>query len=238
MHLLRLLATVSLWLSLFYPAQPQKRSLWRRVLRVLGISATPSKQKGPPTRGQAGEIWVAGRDGRTRSKVGAGRDYRSPVFLADNETVIALRGEDVVRLPLVGGAEQKLFAVKGAYKLVGLSAESTDEVLLLLGAEGGQISAAFLSLKDGRLTMIQPDEDSEDDRRMLEHLKGWERVYGDVSVFTETAPRGQGGRKPATDVIVRRDDGEQTNVSRCATTCDQPSLSGDGRHVVYIKSTP
>jgi len=62
-------------------------------------------------------------------------------------------------------------------------------------------------------------------------------VYAGVRVYvmTETS-RGMEGFREWTDVFIQKGDGKPENVSRChGSNCGHPSLSSDGKAVVYIQ---
>ena len=61
-------------------AAAQGGSFLQTLLRVTGISATPSSQKGPGDELQAGDVWIASRAQGTRLRLTREGGYRSPVF--------------------------------------------------------------------------------------------------------------------------------------------------------------
>ena len=66
----------------------------------------------------------------------------------------------------------------------------------------------------------------------------WERVYGDTMVYPK-AQRHEGvsGTVEWHEIFLKRDDTAPVNVSRCdGSNCGQPSLSGDGTKVVFIRT--
>jgi hypothetical protein len=157
--------------------------------------------------------------------------------LAGDETILALRGEEVLQIPVAGGEPRKLFTVKSITKLVGASLDDADKVLVL--SETNQHpSVGLLSLKNGQLTSMPFDEASREEQRVLVHLQGWERVYGDTKVYLKSeAQSGLAGQTGWTDVYLKRGGIEPVNVSKCdGRNCGQPSLSQSKRLVVYVKA--
>ncbi len=96
----------------------------------------------------------------------------------------------------------------------------------------------FLSVSSGKRARIPLDPVSDRDQRMLDHMEGWERHYGDtkLSTRTETALRG-GGSIEWRDVFLKVGDQRRRNVSECdGVDCGQPSLSSVGDLVVFVKA--
>jgi hypothetical protein len=140
---------------------------------------------------------------------------------------------------LSGDAPVKLHTVAGVTKLVGLSRDDPDQ-LLVVGEEIQQHLpfAALFSIQSGRLVVIPYNADSSEDRVMLAHLSGWERVYGNTRVYMEKNERqGPGGTTiEFTDVYLERASDPPINLTRGKrASSSQPSLSEDGRMVVFIR---
>jgi hypothetical protein len=220
----------------WHEAWPQ--SFWATVLRITGISATPSQLKGPGDEVQDGDVWVADLAHRTRLRVTRDGGYRSPVFSSADENILALKGNTVVQLPLSDGEPKKLYSIKGVTKIVGLDREDADKVLILLQDVEGRDAAGLLSLKSGQVTPLTYDRKSQDHRRMISHMKEWERVYGDAKVYVRSeSKRVLSGTIGWTDVYLKKEDSSPLNVSRCdGVNCGQPSLSYNGRQVVFVKA--
>jgi len=123
--------------------------------------------------------------------------------------------------------------------VIGSDRDDPDKILVLRD-ENGKAVPALLSLGNGKLTDIPYDAQSSEDRSLLNHLKGWERDYGNVAVY----PRGQRRESVVDpvewqDVFFKKNDAEPVNVSRCdGDNCGQPSLSGDGAKVVFVRVAP
>ena len=73
----------------------------------------------------------------------------------------------------------------------------------------------------------------------MAHLRGWDRNYGDTRVYVRDERKpGLAGDVQWTDVYVKRGAANPVNVSRCdGTPCSQPSLSSDGKLVVFIRAS-
>ena len=99
---------------------PQKpKSFIDRVLDFLSISYTPGALKGPVGDPSSGQIWIANLKNNFAHSLTSTGDYRSPIFLAGNADILALRGTDLVRIPSTGGEGTRLHSVVGVLKLVG-----------------------------------------------------------------------------------------------------------------------
>jgi hypothetical protein len=219
------------------PQKPARREpLWKRLLQIAGITATPNTQKGPGDNDSVGDVWVVDLSLNRQLKVTQAGGYHSPIFASGDQAILALQGNVIVKIPIAGGEARKLFTLKGVTKLVGVSRDDQSKVLVLSDEEN-QISIEFLSLTSGKMTVVPFDEKSKDDRHTMVHLRGWERVYGDSKVYVESETKsGLAGPIEWTDVYLKQPASEPINLSRCdGTNCSQPSLSQNKRFVAYIK---
>ena len=219
-------------------AQKKKESFWQRLLRFAGISATPSAQKAPDDGVTAGDIWLVRVDSNDKLRLTNDGGYRSPVFLAGDKSILALKGNSVVKLAIPAGTSNRLFNLKGVVKLVGLNMDDPDSILILLEHQDGHPALGILSLKIGQVTEISPDGEDQEFRRALAHAQGWERVYGTTKVYVKTEVKNDlAGPLEWSDVYLKHSKTEPKNLSQCdGINCGQPSLSQDGRQVVYIKA--
>jgi hypothetical protein len=220
------------------PKPPPKESLWTRIARIAGLTATPSTQKGPGDEISHGDIWVVDLAQNTRLQLTHDGGYRSPVFLAGDREVLALQGDDVVLIPVAGGEPRKISGVKGATKLVGVDLDEPNKVLILTKDENQRTALKFLSLKNAQMTAVPFDEESKEDRRMIVHIRNWERVYGDTRVYVKNETKnGLAGPLEWTDVYLSQGDGVLINISKCdGVNCGQPSLAQSKKVVVYVKA--
>lgn len=219
------------------PPPPRKESLRHRLLRVTGLADDPTTLKG--LDGSAsGQIWLAElRDQRTRGLT-AGGGYSSPVFMPGRDGILALKGTDIVRVRMGGGAPERLYAVSGITKLVGFDRDAPDNLLVVTEDARATTSIGWLSIKTGKIVPIPYDPASSEDRRMVEHVRGWDRVYGDTSVYVKTVTQQSlSGQVEWKDVFLKAGAGKPIDVSRCEQAdCAQPSLSPDGQFIVFIKA--
>ena len=216
-------------------AKPE--SFWDKVLRYAGISHDPSHLKAPGDEVVSGQIWVADLGAGTKHSVTPGGGYRSPVFVPGGKAIVALRGADLVRIDTNGGEPLKLYRMVQITKLVGFSLDDPDQILALNGTPAQPV-VEFLSLKSGAVTPLPFDAASHRDLEMIQHLRSWERVYGDKSIYTERRSADTlYGRAEWTDVFLKTGGQDAVNVSRCdKVNCGQPSLSADGRLAVFVQS--
>lgn len=221
------------FLCIAVPGVAQTTSFWEKVLRIIGVSATPGALKGPGDRAAAGDIWAASLVHATRQRLTQEGAYRSPMFLQQDAQILALQAEQIVRIPAYGGEVQFLYPLPGVVKLVGVSKDDPDKVLVLIRDATSRLTAGILSLRDGRVTPVPHDPTSAQDQSMLNHLAGWSRVYNTATLFVQQSTEaGQG-----TDVYMRRGQTEPVNVSMCdGALCGQPSLSHDANRVVFVKT--
>jgi hypothetical protein len=207
------------------------------LMSFLGISATPSQMKAPDAL-TVGDIWVAnvGRDGRTQLTSDGG--YSWPVFDPGGARILALRGTDVVEIPLASGRARPLASVPGIDKLVGFDRERPGQVLVVRAEPNAEI--AVLSLANGQVTAIAYDPQSSEASTFLSHLRGEERVYGDTALYVRKQARNEvtGDVLEWTDVFIKEGDQRPRNISQCdGANCRQPSLSADRDKIAFVRAT-
>jgi hypothetical protein len=210
----------------------------KKILRITGVSATPSQQKAPGEEMEAGgEIWLASVQTGSPRKLSASAGFRSPIFTADDRAVLATKDGALWRISLPGGPAEKLYDVAGLTKLVGPDRDDLDKILIII--ERGHMSVvALLSIASGKTTEIPYDSKLSEDRKLLSHLKGWERVYGDMKIYPQSQTReGLAGTVEWHDIFLKKGDAEPVNISRGEDAdCGQPSLSRDAAQIVFIRA--
>lgn len=216
-------------------ARPE--SFLEKVLRITGISANPTTLKGPGDEVTTGEVWLAELSSKRNRRLTATGGYRSPIFLP-NADLLALRRTDVVRLTITDPQPRMLYSIPDASKLVGFSQANPDQVLMLLEDAAGDTSVGLLSVASGKVSPLPYDLKSESDRQMVEHLAGWTRNYGDVTVYVKhQTKQAISGPLDWTDVFLRSGAAPAVDVSQCSpVNCGQPSLSADRHLLVFIRS--
>ena len=209
-------------------------SLLDKLLRITGLTVAPGQMRSEDA--EPGSIWIANIERSTVNQLTADSGYSSPVFSPADGRIFALKGDIVVRVPLEGSAPAAIQRVTGAVKLVGFDSKNPNEIVILL--DSGSSPLAILSLKDGKVRTLPYDVKSDDQQRILAQIRGQDRVYGTTRVYLKTE-RKQGMSRAIewTDVYLQRGDSMSQNVSRCnGVSCVQPSLSLDGRQVVFVKT--
>lgn len=208
------------------------------LLKIAGISASPIQQKAAGEAGVGGgDLWVVALDDLSRRQLTHGRAYRSPVFAPGDGGLLALQGQDLVRIPLAGGEAERLHRVGPAVKVVGVNREDPDGALLLF-EQAGLVSLEFVSIATGGLTPLPWDPSSPEERNLVSHLRAWDRVHGATRVYVKSEQREDlDGLEEWTDVWVAEGAGPPRNVSACdGVSCGQPALSPDGRRVAYVRA--
>lgn len=210
-------------------------SLMRILLRVTGLTAAPQTKAADDTV-EPGDIWVVSLDGVSATPLTTGGGYRSPIFSGADGSILALKGDALVRIANGGGGAAPLSSVTGIVKLVGFDSGNADELIVLLEAQSSPLGV--LSLKSGKVTPLDYDGKSDIERRMLAQIRGQERIYGDTSIYVQTeTKRGLSRTIEWTNVYLRHGNLPPRNVSQCdGVSCAQPVLSPDGRRVAFVKT--
>jgi hypothetical protein len=229
----------AMWIAAAASQSPGRtESFWRKVLRIAGVTVNPSNLRGP-RESRSGTVWMVDTRRHTLSSVTTGGGYRSPVFELGNQSLLALQGDDLVRIPLAGGSPRKLLSIDGALKIVGLSRDSPDDVLILTRGQGdASVAVGLLSLKSGQATRLEYNPKS-DDLRLVNHLAAWDRDYGDVRLSVrrqrKATPRGVVER--ARIIMIKPPSPEHVDLTPDERVdCLQPSLSWDHYRVAFIKA--
>ncbi|HEX2457949.1 MAG TPA: hypothetical protein VHI99_29905 [Vicinamibacterales bacterium] len=219
------------------PPPPPKESIITKLLRIAGLTVAPTQMRGPGDEVAPGDIWIVALDARAPRALTTGGGYRSPIIGPDG-MVYALKGDAVVRLDTQQSQTAPLQKATGVRKLVGFDPATRDEIVVLLESPVAGAPLATLALKNGTLTPLPHDGQSEDERTLVAQIRGQDRSYGDTSVYTRTeTKRGLSRTIEWTDVFVKRGSDAPQNVSACdGVNCVQPSLSPDRRSVVFVKT--
>lgn len=232
----RLIRIATIGLALALPTAAAAESLVEKLLRVSGLTASPAQMRNPGEEVDAGDVWTVPADGGTPVARTTGGGYRSPIFAPADGSIVALRGDTLVRIPAGGGSAVPVQRAPGILKLVGFDTGNADEIVVLL--DGGTAPVGVLSVKSGKVTPLPYDAKSNAERRMLAQVRGQERTYGDASVYVRTeSKRGLSRTIEWTDVHFRRGNAPPRNVSACdGANCGQPALSPDGRRIAFVKA--
>jgi hypothetical protein len=206
-----------------------------RLLRILGVTLSSGQLKAPAEPGEPGRLVTKDLATGTEHALTADGGYRWPVFSLDAKAVYALRGAEVVTIDTSSGKITRRQRVAKVDKLVGVDREQPDQVLVLRTDHAAPL--ALLSLKSGKVTLLPYDPRDDEQRVMLSHLAGEERVYGTtrVSVKTEREPT-MAGTSEWQEIYLQAGDAVPRAISACAgTSCREPALSADGGHAVWVR---
>jgi hypothetical protein len=213
------------------PARPQgtlSDVVWT-VLDGLGITTAPVGQLG---EGEAakGEIWVAASDGSQRHRLTDRVEYTWPVFTADGEAVLALRGAGLVRIE-PGTPVPVTFAEDTPLnKLLGARPDGSVVGIVSEGPFGRLATVA----PSGSVTLL-PAPATREEKRLMATLLGESRVYRDDRKLLVDRADFEDRTRRGFDVYIETAKG-RLNLSRCQTAaCGQPSLSPLGDRVAYIR---
>lgn len=226
----RALLLVGLWPAWARAAD----SLLDKLLRISGLGAAPGQLRSD--EGEAGSLWLARVDAGEARGLTATGGFRSPVFTLDDAGVLALKGDELVRVSLPQGEVRVLRPAPGVRKLVGFDPQSPDELLVLMDSAAKPL--ASLSLKTGAITPLAYDPAAPEQQRLLGQIRAQDRVSGKTSVSVQTERR-QGLSRAIewSAIFVRQGDAAPRNVSGDeSVNCSQPALSHDARFVVFVKT--
>jgi hypothetical protein len=219
-------------------ATPASAESWlKRLLRISGLTASPSQMKAPE-EAPPGNVWVADLERKTSVQLTREGLYRWPVFVPGSDDVIALQRDRLVRIAPRGSLTD-LGKPARLVKLVGFDQVDPDLLLIVVDARAAGSPLALFSLRRRTSNPLPFQRASAVHRQMLEHIRGQERVYGNVTVYVKTETEEALTRTYEwSNVYLARDGGEPQNVSACRRVdCSQPSLAPDGTRVAFIQSS-
>jgi hypothetical protein len=234
-------AIIGCLLLMTLAAQPQKKteSFWAKLLRIAGVSASPGALRGDD-QAASGDIWLATvAEKPVLRRLTRDGGYQSPIFDSRYENIFALKEGGLYRIGVGGDPPIRLRALDGVSKLVGASHDDPDQLLVVTEDSHHTPGAAMLSVGTGTLTRIPDNPNSAEDRGMLAHLKGWERVYGDTRLYCENNEKEGPGDSTIefSDVYLRKGNGPPLNLTMGnGVSSSQPSLSSNGGQVVFIRA--
>ena len=144
------------------PLRSSAESFLDVFLRVTGIAAAPQTRGGCSV--EAGEVWIADLARNRRMRLATDGDYRSPIFAPGDANVLAVKGDDLVLIPLNGRAPKVLRSVPGILKLFAYDGEQAGKVVVLLNGGDNQPIPGILTLDRARTLPLRFDADDEPQR--------------------------------------------------------------------------
>ena len=231
-----LCAGLTLLVLMLQPTPARADGLAMRVLRFLGVTASPGQMKGDAGPGGAGQIFVADLAQGTQRALAQRGQYQWPIFSLDGKSIYALEKDgSVVTLSVDAGKVLRRQKVAGLKKLVGVDRERPDELLVL--RQDPSAPVALLALSTSKVTPLPFDPQDEEQRRILSHLENEERVYGGTRVFVQTESKSaMEGTREWEEIYLQVAGVAPHAVSNCSGgNCREPALSADGQRAAYIR---
>src|SRR5258707_4514917 len=156
------------------------------VFRMFGIAATPSATKGDQDQLRTGGvIWINRLRDMSRQKLTSESGYHSPVFSVDDNSLITLKENHVIRIWFNGNPPETLQTVMDIEKLIGFVDKQGNTLLVLRGAKNRGYTPALLNLRDGRLVEMTYDNTSLREQQMMSYLLGQDRRYSNLTVSVD-----------------------------------------------------
>jgi hypothetical protein len=214
------------------PARPQETLsdvVWT-ILDHLGITTAPVGMLGEGGTAK-GEIWIAASDGSKRHRLTDRVEYSWPVFTADGEAVLALRGASLVRIESGSPVPVTLAEDTSLNKLLGARPDGSVVGIVPEGPFGRLATVA----PSGSVTLL-PAPATREEKRLMATLLGESRVYRDDRKLLVDRADFEDHTRRGFDVYIETAKG-RLNLSQCETSaCGQPSLSPQGDWVAYIRN--
>jgi hypothetical protein len=217
------------------PPPPLKPDPWlARLARFVGVPKSPPPILRDHQASPAGQIWIGSvKTGESRL-LAREAVYRSPIFSNSGSELYTLRLKEVVRVDVKDGAVDPIAMAPAAFKLVGVSADGPEEILIVQ-LHGNEYSAWTLTVETGKLARIAGVGK---DSSAMYVLTRKARYYGGARIDTESVECDDLAGKTDREAIVYFENAhaERRQVTRCADgNCTDPSLSPDRASFAYIR---
>ncbi|MGR8929899.1 MAG: hypothetical protein ACU836_04595 [Gammaproteobacteria bacterium] len=207
-------------------------SLLESILRFAGITVTPSQTRGNEYRGE-GDIRMVSVSEDSVSKpqpITEDGRYRTPLWIPHSQSLIAMKGDRLVRVDTPSGNERELHGLSYDIRLIGFDKHDDDRVLVLKDSMVG-----ILSVDSGQIVPVPYESGDPAERLAMDRLNDSSRDYGTIRIFVgdNIEPKSGGGFRALNKIYI-----ETAGVKRvlvdCESACGQPALSEDGRRLLYI----
>jgi hypothetical protein len=230
-HFLSIISLCVLTLLPLHRSMAEDKSFLTAILRFTGITATPSTVRGNDNF-MEGDIWLAHvgeAEASEPRKITSGGTYHTPLWLPGSQSILAMKGDKLVRLSAQGNEEKTLHTLTDNTALVGFDKNNPDLVLVLQ-----EPLAGILTLAKGQITPLPYDMEKTDDRNGLDMLRSGFRDYGTVQVSIENkrVKDSQNHFKQFNTIHIKR--GNNDIPISCLSACSQPALAEDGRQILFI----
>lgn len=230
-HFLLIILLCILTILPFHRATAEGDSFLAALLRFTGITVTPSTVRGNGSL-KEGDIWLVqiGETGASKPrKITHDGAYHTPLWIPGSQSILAMKGDKLVRLNAQGHEEKPLHTLTDTTVLLGFDKNNPNLVLVLQESLAG-----VLTLANGQITPLPYDKEKPEDRYGLDQLGSGFRDYGTAQVSIENQHRidPQGHFKQFNTIHIKLD---KKNISiNCPSACGQPALAEDGRQLLFI----
>lgn len=202
-----------------------------RFLQVSGLDANPKR---PERLIKRGDLYLAknAAQSNTRKRLTDAGDFFSPVF-ADNDYVLALQGNSLVRVDLNAGLNSKpkwVADIAGAVRIAGF-VKDEPAVLVVLAQQNTMFSPVLVCLDIPKVISFKAEDYPKSLATALPRLRRAERRYGNFIL------RDYQGDSDSYNVM-RIDQNDTINLSKCDTgfDCTQGALSPNNKHIVFVET--
>ena len=175
-----------------------------------------------------GQVWIVDLAKSEQHQIASAEALAWPVLGPDGSAIFALRGGQLVRVTLRDGEIVPVGIEAGWRKLIGVDRDNN-----VLGFVTGRprVQPAVMTSQGELRLFPQPETDEERERVSL--LLQEDRAYIDGRRLTIKRSM-RGGRGYDISLV---SDGAEKYLSDCGDdACGQPSLSLDGRYVLYVRA--
>jgi hypothetical protein len=179
-----------------------------------------------------GSLWIVPFDGGTPERLTAFADYARPVFTTDGNSILARRGQTLVRVDVTSLEVKSIAEVPGL--IAPLSVADDGDVLAMVAGSPVPKPVAVSSKGVQPIEVPEPKVWTEIARAALRERK----TYGELAIEVDTNP--ESFRRPRKTVDLFAVEGEaRRQLTFCyPASCVHPAFDSKSRRVTFIMGGP
>jgi len=230
-HFLPIISLGILAILPFNQATAEGDSFLAALLRFTGITATPSTVRGNDNVIE-GDIWlvqIGEAETSEPRKITHNGTYHTPLWIPGSQSILAMKGDKLVRLNAQGIEEKMLHTLTDNTVLLGFDKNDANRLLVLQESIVG-----ILTLGNGQITTLPYDNKNPEERDAFDQLRSGFRDYetAQVSIENQSKVDPQGHFKPVNTIHIKL--GKKDISITCPSACSQPAFAKNGQQLLFI----
>lgn len=220
------------------PAPPRLPStvqlFWKELVVTLGLDTSAGRQRAGPALPEPvnGDLAIISSTGGPARVLTSGGGFRSPIFSHDGNSLLALRGDTIIKLDISSGELQVLAESKRIRKLVAIDPRDPNACYAIVDESDGGVSGAAIDTSTGTVSLVAPADIDED-------ALAWLRAEDRGSQLRISVRQESNAVLPNkwTDLWAQSgSDPPRRLTTGNGRSSRQPALSPDGRQIAFVRS--